>query len=104
VEDNNVKSIVVFLIIFALITILTIVGCTKATSTTTPTPSRETSVGKTIAVLGDVNGDGSVNMGDVIKLERIIRGQDQRIPSADVNNDGQVNQEDVIKVSKSSRV
>jgi len=93
------KNILSFSIIFILLMAVTI-GCTRSASTPTPTSSRENNIDGTIAVLGDVNGDGSVNMGDVVKLERIIRGLDQRTAGADVNNDGQINQEDAIKVEE----
>ena len=94
------KSIVFFPIILMLLMAVTFIGCTKPASTPATTPSKENNVGGTVAVVGDVNGDGTVSMGDVVKLERIIRGLDQRTPGADVNNDGQINTEDVIKVEE----
>jgi hypothetical protein len=49
-------------------------------------------------IRGDANGDGQVNMGDVIKVERIILGIDAATPGADANNDGLINMGDVIKI------
>lgn len=49
---------------------------------------------------GDVNGDGVVNVGDVIVLGRIIAGVDPTNPRADVNGDGVVNQADIDEVGR----
>lgn len=48
-------------------------------------------------IQGDVNGDGVLNMGDVIKLELIMAGKAAETPGADVNGDGVVNIGDLIK-------
>ena len=50
--------------------------------------------------VGDTNGNDVVDMGDVIKLERIILGLDSQTYGADVNNDGLVNMGDVIKIER----
>jgi hypothetical protein len=48
----------------------------------------------------DVNGDGVVDMGDVVKIERIILGLDPATPAADVNNSGTVDVADIIKLER----
>lgn len=49
---------------------------------------------------GDVNGDGVVNMADVVALERIVTGLDPVNPRADVNGDGLINQLDIDEVQR----
>ena len=49
-------------------------------------------------VPGDANGDGVTDMGDVVKVERIILGWDQVTPGADPTGDGVVDMGDVIAI------
>jgi len=49
---------------------------------------------------GDVNMDGVVNVGDIIKEKRIIKGLDPLTPCADVNGDGSVDVGDIIKIKR----
>ncbi len=46
---------------------------------------------------GDANEDGNVNIGDIIKIERIILGIDPKTPGADATQDGQINMGDVTR-------
>jgi hypothetical protein len=48
----------------------------------------------------DVNGDGEVDMGDAVKIERIYFGLDATTPAADANGDGVVNLMDITKVER----
>jgi len=49
---------------------------------------------------GDVNGDGKVNVGDIMAVINVMAGQGQNIDknAADVNNDGSVNVGDIMAV------
>ena len=51
---------------------------------------------------GDVNGDGEVNMKDVLVIRKSIAGQDVLIDqiAADVDGDGQINMKDVLLIRK----
>ena len=46
-------------------------------------------------LLGDVDGDGTVDMGDVTKTERIILGVDKPVLEADSNQDGVIDMADI---------
>jgi hypothetical protein len=54
----------------------------------------------TTATLGDSNGDGDVNMGDVTMTERIILDLNDPTPGADANQDGAINMGDVTKTER----
>lgn len=47
-------------------------------------------------LVGDVNGDGEVDISDVVALVNMILGSTERNAPADVNNDGQVDISDVV--------
>ncbi len=47
---------------------------------------------------GDVNGDGDVNVGDIIGIINVITGSAEVTSAADVNGDGDVNVGDIIGV------
>lgn len=60
-------------------------------------------------LVGDVNGDGEVNMGDIITVQRIIMGlpgtddipySDEVRARADVNGDGEINEEDIEEIQR----
>jgi len=51
-------------------------------------------------MLGDANGDGGVDMGDVTKIERMILGLDNPSANADANQDGDVDMGDVTKTER----
>jgi hypothetical protein len=44
---------------------------------------------------GDANGDGAIDMGDVVKVTRIYSGWDSPTPGADANGDSYINMLDV---------
>jgi len=48
----------------------------------------------------DANGNGMVDMGDVVKIERIILGFDATNPAADANSDGKVDAGDIVKLER----
>ncbi len=43
----------------------------------------------------DLNGDGSINVGDVTTLVNMILGKTEKVPAADLNGDGSINVGDV---------
>ena len=49
---------------------------------------------------GDANGDGDVDMGDIVKIERIVLGFDLPTPGADANLDGRVNMADTVQIER----
>ncbi len=49
---------------------------------------------------GDTNGDGMVNMGDVVKVERVILGLDPGTCGCDADVDGEINMGDVTKLER----
>lgn len=64
---------------------------------------------KTTYVQGDVNGDGNVDMGDIITVQRIIASlpdangnpySAEVVLRADVNGDGVVDQSDIDKIQQ----
>ncbi len=52
----------------------------------------------------DMNGDSTINYKDIVKLQRIIMGLDQKAEQAlqigDINQDGKINYKDVVKVQR----
>jgi hypothetical protein len=57
-------------------------------------------VADTTASLGDVNGDGMVNVLDITTVERIIVELDAPTAGADVNQDGTINVLDITKIER----
>jgi hypothetical protein len=53
-----------------------------------------------IFLRGDASGDGTVNMGDVTKVERIILGLEAPTAGADANGDGSINMGDVTSIER----
>ncbi|MFC2018854.1 dockerin type I repeat-containing protein [Chloroflexota bacterium] len=51
-------------------------------------------------ILGDANGDGSINAQDITSVERIIVQLDTATPMADANQDGNINALDITKVER----
>jgi len=49
---------------------------------------------------GDANGDGSVDIFDLVKVKKIILGIDPYFPGADANQDGSVDIFDLVKIKK----
>ena len=54
----------------------------------------------TTCIPGDANGDGVVNVLDLVKVKRIILGLDPPTCGADANLDGTVNVFDLVKVKR----
>ena len=50
--------------------------------------------------IGDANGDGIVDTGDITKIRRIYFGMDDPTPAADVNQDGIVDTGDITRVKR----
>ena len=49
-------------------------------------------------ILGDVSGDGSINILDVVMIVQIVIGNDEIVQSADFNGDGYINILDVVQL------
>ena len=49
--------------------------------------------------LGDVNGDGSLNILDIVIIANIILGSEENVPQADVNQDGELNILDIVTLA-----
>ena len=49
-------------------------------------------------ILGDVSGDGTINILDVVMIVQIVIGNDEIIQSADFNSDGYINILDVVQL------
>tara|TARA_Y100000996_G_scaffold124886_1_gene94217 strand:- start:3699 stop:4694 length:996 start_codon:yes stop_codon:yes gene_type:complete len=49
-------------------------------------------------ILGDVSGDGSINILDVVMIVQIVIGNDEIVQSADFNVDGSINILDVVQL------
>ena len=49
--------------------------------------------------LGDVNGDGALNILDIVIIVNIILGSAENVPESDVNQDGQVNILDIVTLA-----
>ena len=69
---------------------------------TDPTTTDPTATGADEAVLGDANGDGAVNMKDVLVLRKQLAEMNPEInmTNADCNGDGDVNMKDVLMLRK----
>ena len=46
--------------------------------------------------IGDVNGDGALNILDIVIIANIILGSTENVSDADVNQDGEVNSLDIV--------
>jgi len=66
----------------------------------TPVTWVDGSVHVATCTTGDANEDGVVDIGDVIKVRRIILALDPPTPCADVNGDGFIDVGDVIKIKR----
>ena len=66
------------------------------------TESQPTATNPTAVVYGDANGDGAVNMKDVLIVRKYIAGIEVEIDmtASDVNIDGAVNMKDVLQLRK----
>jgi hypothetical protein len=51
-------------------------------------------------LLGDANGDGVVDTGDITKVKRIYMGLDDPTPCADANQDGFIDTGDITKIKR----
>lgn len=49
---------------------------------------------------GDANLDGVVNAADIVRVQKIIAGQEPPTPCADANQDGLINAADIIRILK----
>lgn len=50
--------------------------------------------------VGDTNGDGDVNVKDIVRLMKYISGADVEILNPDINGDGDVNVKDIVRLMK----
>ena len=53
-------------------------------------------------LLGDVNGDGQVGIGDIVAITNVMAGTEQNpviVSNADVNGDGQVGIGDIVAIT-----
>ena len=81
----------------------TTASTTGTTSTTSATTDTTTTTTETQTKKGDVNGDGSVNLKDVVVLRRYIAGGWNVIldsSTADINGDGSINLKDVVTLRR----
>ncbi|MGA8849840.1 MAG: thioredoxin domain-containing protein [Dehalococcoidia bacterium] len=60
--------------------------------------SEPDSINVTLILLGDANGDGAVNTGDITKVKRIYFGMDPTTNRADVNGDGKIDTGDITAI------
>ncbi len=64
----------------------------------------EMSIPKKPHIAGDVDGDGAVNMKDILKIRKIVAGAEEPDPElaafADVDGDGNVNMKDILMLRK----
>jgi hypothetical protein len=51
-------------------------------------------------MIGDANGDGIIDIGDVIKVQRVYLGWDPATPGADANQDNMINLGDINKIQR----
>ena len=51
-------------------------------------------------ILGDVSGDGSINILDVVMIVQIVIGNDEIVQSADFNSDGYINILDIVQLTQ----
>ncbi len=70
---------------------------------TLPSPEKSGSVTQSIAVPGDLNGDGRVDVFDLVRMKKYLSGQEVEVcaDNLDVNNDGTVDVIDLIRLKKS---
>lgn len=72
----------------------------RGAATSNPT-TPSTPIGTT---KGDMNGDGTINYKDIVKMQRIIMGLEQNTDQAkqiaDINKDGTINYKDIVKVQR----
>ncbi len=68
-----------------------------------PDPTEPTTTGSSDETIGDANGDGAVNMKDVLVLRKVLAGMSVEgyvEAAADVTADGAVNMKDVLQLRK----
>ena len=53
-----------------------------------------------IWIIGDVNGDGSIDTRDIVRLMKKISEQDVFVTDADINRDGKVDAKDIVRLMK----
>ncbi|MDP4183350.1 MAG: dockerin type I domain-containing protein, partial [Bacillota bacterium] len=72
------------------------------TPTFTPTNKPTSTPTKPVAVTGDLNNDGAINMADVVIIANVfnaVRGDSKYVAAYDLNNDGAINLSDVIVIA-----
>lgn len=74
----------------------------KTTTTTAPVSEEPSNVSSEPTVQGDVNGDQSLDMKDVLMVRKFIAGMNGEIneSAADLNRDGSVDMKDVLMMRK----
>ncbi len=84
---NKTKKIIAIIMLLVMLGISIISSSTYAATRT----------------VGDVNGDGKINVTDIIKVAAYLKGykklKDEEIKVADVDENGEINKEDIILIS-----
>ena len=87
---------------YAKVSVFRVGEPTEPTQESTETEPSVTETNPTAVVYGDANGDGAVNMKDVLLVRKYIAGIEVELDmtASDVNVDGAVNMKDVLQLRK----
>ena len=66
----------------------------NAAATTFTMPAADVTIDSTYYLIGDLNGDGKVNVTDANLIKKMITGAAELLPAADINLDNKVNAQD----------